>query len=205
MASGVVAVLIVYLAINAACLYVLGIDGLAGAKFPATAAVRVVLGGSAEALVGGVLALSLLGALSAIVLIASRVPYAMSGDGLMPRAAARTNVGGTPTTALIASGVVTVFFVATGTFSTVIAIASLFFVLKYCSSFAALFALRWREPNLDRPYRAIGYPVIPALLLLASIGFVVGNFITDRANSTLAAGLLLISYPVYRITRRLPR
>ncbi len=205
MASGVVTVLVVYLAINAACLYVLGIDVLAGTKFPATAAVRAVLGGSAESVVGAVLAVSLLGAFSAGMLMASRVPHAMASDGLMPKAAAQTSAGGTPTTALVASGVCTIFFVTTGTFSTIIAIAALFYVFKYCSSFAALFMLRWREPNLDRPYRAIGYPVIPALLLLASVGFVISNFVTDRTNSTLAAAILLASYPAFRLSRHVAR
>lgn len=201
MGAGVVAVLAVYLALNAASLYALGIDGLAGSKFPAATAVGTVLGGSAEAIVSGVMALSLLGALSAMVMIGSRVPYALAVDGLMPQRAAQVNDGGTPTVALAATGACIALFAATGTFGTVIAIAAFFFVLKYCVSFSAVFALRLREPNLPRPYRALGYPVVTVLLLAGSVGFIVGTVVTDRRNSLIALGILVASYPAYRMLR----
>lgn len=201
MGGGVLAVLGVYLALNAASLYALGMTGLAGSRFPLATAVGTVLGGSAESVVSAVMALSLLGALSAMVMIGSRVPYAMAVDGLMPRSAGRVNTGGTPTVALAATGVGISAFVATGTFETVIAIAAFFFVLKYCVSFSAVFALRRREPDLPRPYRAFGYPWITALLLVGSIGFIAGNVITDRRNSLIALAILVASYPVYRLVR----
>jgi APA family basic amino acid/polyamine antiporter len=205
MGWGVVAVLVVYLALNAASLHVLGIAGLAGEKFPMMASVRAVLGPSAESLVSLVMAASLLGALSAIVLIASRVPYAMGSDGLMPGAATRVNAGGTPTVALAASGIATIAFVATGTFETVIAIASLFFVMKYLVSFSAVFALRRRHPDLPRPYRALGFPAVTALLIVGSLGFIVGSYLTDTANAMMSTYILVASVPVYLIAKKLRR
>jgi APA family basic amino acid/polyamine antiporter len=201
MAIGVLTVLGVYLALNAACLHVLGVNGLAGARFPASAAAGAVLGPNAESLVRGVMGVSLLGALSAIVLLASRVPYALGADGLMPRAATRVNAGGAPTVGLAFSAIVTIAFVATGTFETVIAIASLFFVLKYCVSFAAVMVLRRKDPT-PRAYSAWGYPWITSLLLIGSVGFVVGNFVVDRTNSLIGVAVIVVSYPVYAIARR---
>jgi APA family basic amino acid/polyamine antiporter len=204
MGWGVIAVLVVYLALNAASLHSLGIAGLAGEKFPAAAAVRTVLGPSAEVVVRAVMGMSLLGALSAIILIGSRVPYAMARDGLMPRAATRVKEGGTPTVALAATGVATVMFVATGTFETVIAIASLFFVIKYLVSFSSVFALRRRDSK-PRAYSAFGYPVVTALLILGSLGFIVGSYLTDTANALNSTYILVASAPIYLIARKLRR
>ncbi|MNC95007.1 hypothetical protein D3C83_120090 [compost metagenome] len=70
-------------------------------------------------------------------------------------------------------------------------------------SFASLFVLRRREPDLPRPYRAIGYPVIPAIVLLGAVAFVVGSFFGDRENTLKSVIVLLVSYPAYRLMIRL--
>lgn len=202
MGWGVVTVLIVYLALNAASLHALGIAGLAGEKFPAMASVRAILGTSAESVVSAVMSISLLGALSALVLIASRVPYAMGAESLMPAIATRVNAGGTPTASLAASGVIAVLFILTGTFETVIAIAALFFVIKYVVSFSAVFALRRTMPE-PRAYAAFGYPVITAFLILGSLGFIVGSYITDTANAVNSTYVLVASVPVFLVMRKL--
>lgn len=205
MGGGVVAVLLVYLALNASSLHALGMSGLAASKFPLADAAGVVVGGGAESLVRAVMAVSLLGALSANVLLASRVPYAMATDRLMPHHLLKVNAGGTPTIALTASAIATIVFIASGTFDTIIAIAALFYVLKYCVSFAAVFAMRRREGNLPRPYRALGYPWVTGLLLLGSVGFVVGSFVADRPNSMRTLYVLAASLPVYLATKMFRR
>ena len=75
--------------------------------------------------------------------------------------------------------------------------AAFFFVLNYTASFASLFVLRWREPGVPRPYRAVGYPWVAGLLLLSSVAFLVANVVGDTRNSLRSLALLGISYPVY--------
>jgi APA family basic amino acid/polyamine antiporter len=203
MGWGVVAILVVYLGLNAASLHTLGIAGLAGEKFPTAAAARVVLGGAAESVVNAVMGVSLLGAISALVMSSSRIPYAMATDALMPKGVLRVNAGGTPTVSLALSGLATVAFIASGTFEKVIAIASFFFVLKYCVSFSSVLRLRRTEPGLPRPYRALGYPIVTWLLLLGSLAFVIGSYYTDTANTLQATWVLVASAPIYIATRRL--
>ena len=128
----------------------------------------------------------------------------MSGDGLFPRRAAYVNAGGTPTITLVLSALLTIGFIVTGTFNQVIAVAAFFFVLTYIIAFSAVFALRWKEPDLPRPYRALGYPVTTAISWLGGVAFLVAAFVQDRRNSLIAIGILLASYPVYRLLR-LPR
>ena len=199
MALGVILVTVVYVALNWAFLHTLGIAGLAGEKFAAKAAAVAVFGTSGERIVSAVMAISILGGVSAIMMLTSRVPFAMAEDGLLPRAAAHVNKGGTPDVSLIGTSAVVLLLIATGSFSSVLALAAFFFVMQYGVSFASLFILRYREPDLPRPYRAIGYPVIPAIVLLGAIAFVVGSFFGDRDNTLKSVAVLVASYPVYRL------
>ena len=102
---------------------------------------------------------------------------------------------------LAATGLVTLAFLATGTFDNMIAIAAFFFVANYATSFLGLIRLRIREPNRPRPYRTFGYPVTTVLVLLGSVAFLVSAVVADRRNSLFALGILVASYPVFRITR----
>jgi APA family basic amino acid/polyamine antiporter len=198
MALGVVCVAVVYVALNAAFLHTLGIGGLAGEKFAAKAAAVSVFGTYGERIVTAVMAVSILGNVSAIMMLLSRVPYAMAEDGLLPHAMARVNRGGTPDVAHFASVAVVLVLIASGTFASVLALAAFFYVMQYGVSFASLFVLRVREPNLPRPYRAWGYPVIPAIVLLGAAAFIVGSIVGDRQNSVRSILVLVASYPVYR-------
>ena len=128
------------------------------------------------------------------------MPYA---EGCSRRAAV-VNEGGTPTVTLAVSALLTLGFILSGTFSQVIAIAAFFFVLQYVMSFSALFVLRKREPNRPRPYRAFGYPLTTAISWLGGVAFLIGAVVQDRRNSSIAIGILIASYPVYRLLR-LPR
>ena len=199
MALGVMSVILVYLALNIAFLHTLGIAGLAGEKFAARAAAVGLFGTIGDRIVSAVIAVSLLSLAGAVIMLASRVPYAMADDGLLPRAFTRVNRGGTPDIALFATSAVTLVLIVTGTFASVLALAAFFYVMQYGVSFASLFILRIREPDLPRPYRAPGYPFIPALVLLGAIAFIAGSIIGDRTNSIRSILVIVASYPVFRI------
>ncbi len=203
MAWGVVTVALVYLALNAAFVYALGMGHLAGEKFAAAAAAKMAFGGTGERIVSAVMVVSLLGNVSAILMQAPRVPYAMASDGLLPRRMATVNLGGTPFIALAVSAAITLALVLSGTFETVLAISAFFFVMQYATTFTSLFVLRRNEPDLARPYKAWGYPVIPAIVLVGALTFLGASFVTDRTNSIHALYVLAASVPVFLISRRL--
>jgi amino acid transporter len=79
---------------------------------------------------------------------------------------------------------------------------SFFFVANYTLSYTSLFLLRKNEPDLARPYRAWGYPIVPGLALIGSVCFLVGSIVTDKENAPLALLMLVVSYPVFRLLRR---
>src|ERR1041384_3173827 len=141
----------------------------------------------------------MLSAINALHLMATRVVFAMSRDGLVTTKAAVVNEGGTPTVSLFLSALVALLFIVFGqTFGRVITVLAFFFVANYILSFISLFVLRGREPDKPRPYRAWGYPVTPALALIGSVLFLAGAIWADTENSVYALLLLALSYPVFR-------
>jgi APA family basic amino acid/polyamine antiporter len=194
------AVVAIYLFINAAVLYVLPINEVAGNNFSLGLAAQRVFGQHGDFIFRSIMVLALFSSINALHLMAARVIYAMSRDGLFFRSVSSVNKGGTPTIALLLSALVGVTF-AVFSFERVIAMLAFFFVTNYLLSFISLFLLRRREPALSRPYRAWGYPYTTVLALLGSIGFLVEATREDRANSYLTLLAIACSYPVYRILK----
>ena len=204
MFGGVASVFVIYMLLAGCFVYVLGIGGVAADNFPAGKVAEAIFGSTGSTIIRMVVIITGLSAVAPIIMMGSRVPYAMAGDGLFPRRAAVVNEGGTPTGTLAASALLAIAFIVTGTFSQVIAIAAFFFVLQYVVSFSALFVLRRREPERPIGYRAIGYPLTTAISWLGGVAFLVGAVVQDRRNSAIAIGILVACYPVYRMLK-LPR
>ena len=202
--GGVLTIAAIYLLVNVALLYVLPMSQIAGKEFAAGEAANAIFGRYGDTIFRSLVIVSMLSGINAYHLMASRVLFAMSRDGLFTRAAAGVNDGGTPTIALFLSALVAVLFILFGRrFEVVITVLAFFFVANYVLSFISLFVLRLREPDKPRPYRAWGYPVTPALALIGSLLFLSGAIWVDRTNSLYALGLLAVSYPVFRLMKLL--
>lgn len=200
MIGGVLSVITIYLLVNVAVLAVLPMSKLAGEPFAAGAVAGVIFGAWGDPLFRTLTIVSMLSALNSNHLMASRVLFAMSRDGLLTTKVATVNEGGTPTMALLASTIVAVIFVVFGrTFDQVITVLAFFFVANYTLSFISVFVLRRREPDTPRPYRAWGYPWTTALALMGSIAFLIGAIVSDTTNSLFALAVLVASYPAYRL------
>jgi APA family basic amino acid/polyamine antiporter len=202
----------IYLLINAAVLYVLPMSQIAGNNFVLGTAAEKIFGPYGDAIIRTIMVISLLSCLNANQLFCSRTLYAMSCDRLFFRSFTRVNAGGTPTLALLLSTIVGVLFVL-GSFEIVIAMLSFFFVANYTLSYWSLFALRKKEPRMERPYRAWGYPWTTGIALFASVLFLVASIAPDLKTvyttgriwppspAMLALLILLLSYPVFRVLK----
>ena len=202
MISGVLLVMAIYLLLNAAFLCVIPIGEMAGDPFVAATAAARLFGPLGDTVIRIVMIISLVASVNALVLIASRVPFALSRDGLLPAALQRVNAGGTPVPALWASIMVALGLIVTNTLNTVVAMLAFMFVANYAVTFFTFFVMRKRQPDSPRPFRVPLYPFVPALALLGSLAFMVAALISDTTNSLLALGLVGISWPVYRAFRR---
>ena len=202
--GGVLTIAAIYLLVNLALLYVLPMSRIAGKEFAAGEAANVIFGLYGDTIFRCLTIVSMLSGINALHLMATRVLFAMSRDGLFTTRAAKVNEGGTPSVSLFLSALVAVLFIAFGQkFDKVITVLAFFFVANYILSFISLFVLRLREPDKPRPYRAWGYPVTPALALIGSVLFLAGAIWSDTRNSVYALLLLAVSYPVFWLTKRL--
>ena len=203
MLGGVLSVIAIYLLVNLAILYVLPISEIAGSDLALGKAAQSIFGPSGDRIFRSLMILSMLSAVNACQLMATRVLFAMSRDGLFSTKGARANEGGTPTVALFFSTLVAALFIVTGTVDQVLAVVAFFFVVNYAISFGVVFFLRRREPDRERPYRAWGYPWTTGFSLLGSIAFLAGAVASDTRNSIYALLLLAASYPAFRLSKLL--
>ena len=191
----------IYLSLNLVALYILPMNEISGNNFVLGTVADRIFGKLGDPIIRSIMVISMLSCLNANQLFCSRTLYTMSCDGLFFRRAARVNPGGTPVMALFLSTVVGVLFLLTGTFERVSAMLSFFFVANYALSYASLFVLRKREPEMVRPYRAWGYPWTAGIALVASVLFLAGSILTDQKNAPWALATLVLSYPVFRVLK----
>jgi len=202
--GGVLTIMAIYVLVNVALLYVLPINQMVGKEFAAGEAANVIFGTHGDTIFRCLTIASMLSGINALHLMATRVIFAMSRDGLFSSRAAVVNEGGTPSVSLFLSAGVALLFILFGQrFERVITVLAFFFVANYILSFISLFVLRRREPDKPRPYRAWGYPVTPALALIGSVLFLAGAIWADTKNSVYALLLLAVSYPVFRLLKKL--
>lgn len=192
MAGGVVSVIVVYLLVNLALLAVLPISELAQSTLPGADAAAVLAGERGRQIITVLSVISLLPLLNAILMIGTRILYAMGRDGLVSPRTASVNPGGTPDVATAVTTGVAVLLIASGTFQNLIALASVFLAANYCVSCLALVALRRREPGLARPFRAWGYPWTAAVVVAGAVVFLAGVLVNDTASAVKAMGLLAL-------------
>jgi basic amino acid/polyamine antiporter, APA family len=200
--GGVLAVIAIYLLVNLSLVSVLPLPAIAGQEFAAGQVAAIVFAAYGDIVFRVLMIVALLSAINSNHLMASRVLFAMSRDGLFHRRGTTVNRGGTPTVALLLSASVAVLFIVFGrTFEKVITLLAFFFIANYTLSFLSLFVLRVREPERPRPYRAWGYPWTTAVALIGSLAFLVGAVASDTRNSLQALVVLAASYPVFAVLR----
>jgi len=145
--------------------------------------------------------LSLLGILNVQILSAPRILFALSRDGLFSPKLATVNKGGTPAFALFLTVLISVILAATGTFESLLAISAFMGITVDSSVFLSLFILRKREPDLPRPFRALGFPFVPLIILVGSILLLIAYVISNTTNSIIALTAMAVSYPIFLIVK----
>ena len=203
MFGGVGLVIVVYLLINIAVLRMLPMSEIAGAELAVGKAIESVFGTMAETFITAMVTGFMLIGLNLGYMLASRVVYAMSCDGLFFAKCKTVNEGGTPTFALAVSVAATLVFLAfSSTFAKLMEVLAFFTVVNYVILFLAVFTMRRREPDLPRPYKAWGHPWTTGIALIGSIAFLIGTIVSGSTTGLYALVLVAISTPVYMLFRK---
>ena len=177
--GGVLAVLALYLLLNAALLHLLSPAQLASSSLPAADAARLLAGPPGALLITGLALVSLLGLINTVVMAAPRILYGLSRAGIFPAWASQVNPGGTPTNALLLTTITCLALVLIGSFEHLLAMGAFLYVALPLSGIAALVVLRQREPQLARPFRVWAYPLPPLLISAVSLAFLAGELLSS--------------------------
>jgi APA family basic amino acid/polyamine antiporter len=216
LAMGTLLVMVLYVLANVAYLSVLPLHGTAAGADVAqrgiqwatqdrvgTAAAEAMFGGSGVTLMAIAILVSTFGCNNGLILAGARVYYAMARDGLFFRSAGALSARKVPAVALVAQGVWTSLLCLTGTYGQLLDYVIFAALLFYALTTIGLFLLRRKAPDVARPYRALGYPALPALYVALSTVICVILLIADKTRTQALSGLVLVllGIPVFYLWR----
>ena len=195
---GTLALTTIYVVVNVAYFYALPIGEMSGVVRIAEKAMTALIGPIGAAFIAGTVVISTFGCNVAGVIASSRTCFAMAADGrLFPPAARVHPVYRTPHIALLITSTWSAFLTLTGSYETLFTYVTFASVLFGTLGGAAIFVLRARRPEIPRPYRALGYPVIPALYVLGSFALVWNTLMERPVASIAGLGLVALGVPFY--------
>lgn len=200
--SGTVGIAVVYLIVNLAYLYVLPVDEMASSRLVAATAAEKVFLSAGAAIVAAMVMVSAFGALNGSTMTGPRIFFAMADDGLFFRPIAAVHPRfQTPYLAIGLAAALGVIYVSVRTFEQLADAFILGIWPFYLLSVAAVFILRRRYPDAERPYRTVGYPVIPLLFMIASLAMLLNSLIRQPGTTMISFGVIASGIPVYYLWR----
>ena len=169
-----------------------------------TAAAEVIFGSSGTVLMAIAILISTFGCANGLILAGARVYYAMARDGVFFRRVGSLNAKAVPAAGLIVQSVWVSLLCLTGTYGQLLNYVIFAALVFYVMTTIGLFILRAKRPDAERPYRAVGYPVLPALYMALAAAVAVILLIAPKTRTEALSGLVLvlIGIPVYFIWRR---
>ena len=188
----------IYIATNAVYLYALPMSRIAAETTVAQAAAVAMFSNSAARWLSLTIAISCFGAMAVAILTGARVYYAMAMDGVFFKALARVHPRWrTPAFSLVLQGAWSCILVLSGRYDQLFTYVMLMMVLSYVLTVGAVFILRRKQPEKERPYRCAGYPWGPVLYIVVA-GIWGLNAVVERPRETLAGfGIVLLGVPFY--------
>ncbi|MBI1357295.1 MAG: amino acid permease [Acidobacteria bacterium] len=196
--GGVLTVIAVYLAVNVAYFYSLDADSVAASERVASDAARRFLGERGADAVSLAAMISIFAALNGSILSGARVPYAMARDGFFLESMAAVHPQfRTPHVAIAALSTWAALLVLSGRYDQLYTYVIFASWILYGLSAASVFVLRRKRPDLERPYRALGYPAVPAAFVVVAAALVGMTLVTSPRESLLGLALILLGAPFY--------
>src|SRR5688572_8805054 len=195
---GTVMIIAIYLLANAAYLYVNPIGVMAKSPLIAADTMGALFGQAGVSFVAVVVMISTFGSLMGSMLASPRIFFAMADDNLLFGPIASVHpTWKTPHVAIALAGVLGVAMVMTQTFEQLTDTFVLAMWPFYALSVAAIYTLRKTQPQLSRPYKVVGYPLVPAVFIAAAVYLVVNALIAEPKWTSITFGVVLLGLPVY--------
>jgi amino acid transporter len=195
---GTAGIIVIYLSVNAVYLKLIPLEEMPGSPLIAADAAQLILGAAGVAFVSAAVMVSAFGSLNGSMMVGPRIFYAMAEDRLFFQRLAEVHPRfATPYASIVLAAILGIIYVSVREFAE---LADQFIIgiwPFYALGVAATFVLRRKRPDLERPYKAWGYPVVPVLFLLAAL-FILGNYmISEPVLFFVDVGVVLTGIPVY--------
>ena len=195
---GTALVMVLYLLANLAYFYVLAPSEVAASNRVAATMMNRILGAAGASAVSIAAMISIFGALNGTILSGARVPYAAACDGLFFRSLRRVHPEHrTPSLSIFAIGAWAAILVLSGRYEQLFTYVIFAEWLLYAMATTAVLVLRRKRPDLARPYRTLGYPVVPVLFVIAAACLIISTLFQSPRESLLGLGLIFLGLPFY--------
>ncbi len=195
---GTLIVIIVYVLINIAYLYVMPIEEIANSPLVAAAAAEKIFGKNGGSIISIAVIISTFGAANGSLMASARVPFAMAREKMFFNYLGKVHPRfATPHTSLVVQGIVSSLLVLSGSFDTItdyVIFATWFF---YMLTAFGVIVLRKKMPDVPRPYKVIGYPYTIWFFVIFSFVFLVNSIISDSENAAMGMLLIMTGLPLY--------
>jgi len=203
LAGGTILVAAIYLLFNAVCFYALPFSAVASSSHVASDVVESFAGHGAAFWITLAMMVAALGTLNSSIMSGARVPYAMARDGLFFRVTGIVHPRfRTPGGALIFQGVLAALMALTGTFEELTSLFVFAAWIFYALSVVAMFRLRKIAPDMNRPYRTWGYPIVPGLFVAGALALTINIWIQRPVRSSIGLAMILSGLFFYRLWSR---
>jgi APA family basic amino acid/polyamine antiporter len=200
---GISLLTLIYVGVNVAYLYALPMSELRGVSRVGEHAATVLVGVNGARFVALTVVISTFGCNAAAILAGGRLLFAMARDGVFLPAAARVHDRyRTPHVAIVALATWAAVLALSGSYQQLFTYVMFSSILLHMIGAVGLFRLRRLRPDVPRPYRVWGYPIVPAVFILASAAFVLNTLVERPTESLAGLGLLAIGLPVYWYSKR---
>jgi APA family basic amino acid/polyamine antiporter len=195
---GTFIVMAVYVLINIAFLYVLPIDEMSKSPLVAATAAEKIFGVNGASIISIAVIISTFGALNGSILATARVQFAMARDKMFFSPLGKIHPKfGTPHVSLVIQGLWSCVLVLTGSFDTISDYVIFAAWLFYMLGAAGVFVLRKKMPEVNRPYKVWGYPIVPAIFVIFSFLFLINSLVSDTQDAAMGSILILLGLPIY--------
>ena len=164
-----------------------------------TAAATIIFGNTATVMMALLIMVSTFGCNNGTILAGARLFYAMAKDGLFFKRAVNLNKFSVPEFALWIQCIWASLLCFSGTYHDLVIYCTFASMLFYIITISGLFILRKKEPQTERPYKAFGYPILPALYILVAIAICVNLLFMDTRNSIAGLIIVAVGIPIYFI------
>ncbi|HEY1268317.1 MAG TPA: amino acid permease, partial [Candidatus Binatia bacterium] len=191
-------VIALYLVINIIYIYAVPVTEMKGALRVSEVATTALFGRETSTWITALITISVLGALNVVTMLGPRIYYAMARDGVFFHSLARVHSRfGTPVSAILLQAAWACLLILTGTFGTLFTFVSVIITLFSALTVGSVIVLRWKRPDLKRPYRLWGYPIVPIVFILTHLWIVWGSLSHKPIETVWGLFIVGLGIPAY--------